>query len=313
MIKLELPTDCQNYETVIDTCLESINITRQDVKDKNLLYKDKIEQNKSDLIRISNSYYRWTRVNFLFKYQYCKLEKKDLIRMGNHQVTNLLTNEEMVKLYDEYFAKQGKPARRFYEKIINNAKNPNIRCPFCGGIGEPNELDHFLPKSDFGYYSIFPYNLIPICKDCNQKYKKTFYPTEKNNQLIHPYLDNDCFFNEQWLFARIILDADDITLTTVKFYVNPPHHWSDDKKGKVAFHFKKFDLDRRFSTRSIDYLSDLIDEIIKGKENHRNIEYFISERLDTVIDNSRYHINSWKKSLYQAIKAEINNIWYSIK
>lgn len=312
MIRLNLPVDCQDYEIVVDTCLESINITRKDVKDKNLLYKDKINQNKFDLIRISESYIRWARVNFLFKYQYCKLEDNDLIRMGNNQITNLLNNKEMVNLYDDYFSKKGKPARQFYEKIINNAKNPNILCPFCGGVGEPNELDHFLPKSGFGYYSIFPYNLIPICKDCNQLYKKTFYPTEKNKQLIHPYLDNDCFFNEQWLFATIIIDTNDITLSTVKFYVNPPHGWSDDKKGKVIFHFDTFNLDRRFSTQSVGDLGDLMDEIIRSKQNNRNIQDFISERLDTVINSTRYYINSWKKSLYQAIKAEINNIWNSI-
>lgn len=303
MIKIELPADCQNYENIIDTCCNNMQ--------KNSLYKLKIMQNKSDLIRISNSYTRWARVNFLFKYQYCKLEEEDLIRMGNHQVTNLLTNEEMVKLYDEYFAKQRKPARRFYEKIINNAKNPNIRCPFCGGIGEPNELDHFLPKSDFGYYSIFPYNLIPICKDCNQKYKKTFYPTEKNNQLIHPYLDNDCFFDEQWLFARIILDTDDINLSTVKFYVNPPHHWSDDKKGKVQFHFEMFDLKERYTIKSTLELSQVISQIREFKENGKLNEVDILECLILpVIRDNR--VNNWKKILYEAIEQEFSSIWSSI-
>lgn len=303
MIKIELPADCQNYENIIDTCCNNMQ--------KNSLYKLKIMQNKSDLIRISNSYTRWARVNFLFKYQYCKLEEEDLIRMGNHQVTNLLTNEEMVKLYDEYFAKQRKPARRFYEKIINNAKNPNIRCPFCGGIGEPNELDHFLPKSDFGYYSIFPYNLIPICKDCNQKYKKTFYPIEKNNQLIHPYLDNDCFFDEQWLFARIILDTDDINLSTVKFYVNPPHHWSDDKKGKVQFHFEMFDLKERYTIKSTLELSQVISQIREFKENGKLNEVDILECLILpVIRDNR--VNNWKKILYEAIEQEFSSIWSSI-
>ncbi|EXI62012.1 hypothetical protein MHD_01060 [Mannheimia granulomatis] len=302
MIKLELPNDCQNYETIVDTCLESINITRQDVKDRNLLYKDKIEQNKSDLIRISKSYIKLAQVNFLFKYQYCKLDGGELIRMGNHQITNLLTNKEMIELYDDYFSKKDKPAREFYEKIINNAKNPNIQCPFCGGVGEPNELDHFLPKSGFGYYSIFPYNLIPICENCNQKRKKTFYPTKRNEQLIHPYLDNNCFFDEQWLFAEIILDSHDIILSTAKFYVRPTDIWSDDTKGKINFHFEKFELDRIFSTKSAVELGDIIDEIITSKNNNRKIQDFITERLDTIISSKRHHVNSWKKLYINPLK-----------
>lgn len=302
MIKIELPADCQNYENIIDTCCNNMQ--------KNSLYKLKIMQNKSDLIRISNSYTRWARVNFLFKYQYCKLEEEDLIRMGNRQITNLLTNKEMVKLYDDYFSKKGKYARKFYEKIINNAKNPNIRCPFCGGIGEPNELDHFLPKSGFGYYSIFSYNLIPICKDCNQIHKKSFYPTEKNKQLIHPYLDNNCFFNEQWLFAKIILD-DDIALITVKFYVTPPHHWSDDKKGKVQFHFEMFDLKERYTIKSTSELSQVISQIREFKENGKLNEVDILECLILpVIRDNR--VNNWKKILYEAIKQEFSSIWSSI-
>ncbi|MBF4102148.1 hypothetical protein INT80_00710 [Gallibacterium anatis] len=50
---------------------------------------------------------------------------------------------------------------------------------FLWGINIPTEIDHFLPKSEFCYYSIFPYNLIPICKDCNQTYKKNFFPENK--------------------------------------------------------------------------------------------------------------------------------------
>lgn len=298
MIRLELPNDCKNYFEILTSCISN---------NSNILY-NKLKDNKSNLIIICSweLYKIYVSENDIFHaLELCKLldSQPDLVSIRNH---------EMKTLYTQYFSKKGTSVRRFYERIISNAKNPKIQCPFCGGISEPNELDHFLPKSDFGYYSIFPYNLIPICKDCNQIYKRDFYSTEKNEQFIHPYLDDNCFFNDQWLFAEIIVDTDDITLSTVKFYVNPPCHWSDDKKGKVKFHFKKLDLDRRFSTQSVGDLGDLIDEMIRSKQHGRNIQDFISERLDTVINSTRYYMNSWKKSLYQAMKAEINNIWNSI-
>lgn len=302
MIKLKLPSDCQNYSDIIDACY-------QPMRDSNPL-KQKIIGNKNGLISISTSYIRWAEANNLFKYKYCKISDDEYLIMPNGSRVNLLTNNDMIQLYEEYF--RGKKRGGFYEKIIISAKNPKIQCPFCCGIGEPEELDHFLPKSNLGYYSIYPYNLIPICKTCNQTWKKTFFPEEKNEQLIHPYLDNDCIFNEQWLFAEITIDNSDVSLSTVKFYVKPPNHWSDDLKGKVRFHFEKFDLDRRFSIKSVGDLGDLMEKIIRSKQNGRNIQDFIDEHLDTIINSTRYYINSWKKPLYQAIKEEINNIWNSI-
>ncbi|VEI46040.1 HNH endonuclease [Actinobacillus equuli] len=92
----------------------------------------------------------------------------------------------MVKLY-EYCLRDCR-CGDVYDTIINLAQS--VKCPFCGGIGKPTQIDHFLPKSRYGHFSVLPENLIPVCKDCNTEYKKEFYPTEKNKQLIHPYLDD---------------------------------------------------------------------------------------------------------------------------
>lgn len=297
MIKLKLPIDCQNYSAIIDACY-------QPMRESNPL-KQKIIENKNGLISISTSYIRWAETNNLFKYKYCKIPDDEYLIMPNSSTVNLLTNNDMIKIYEEHFRDNRRGG--FYEKIINSAKNPKIQCPFCCGIGEPEELDHFLPKSNLGYYSIYPYNLIPICKTCNQTWKKTFFPEEKNEQLIHPYLDNDCIFNEQWLFAEITIDNSDISLSTVKFYVNPPNHWSEDLKGKVRFHFEKFELDKRFSTRVGIDLGELIDEVIYAKSNNTNPQDFISARL--AIHKESYPANHWKKALYQAFELQIRDIW----
>lgn len=299
MIRLKLPNDCKNYLEILTSCISNMN-------QSNILYNN-LKDNKSNLIiRCSwDLYKRYVSQNeILHALNLCKLldSKPDLVSIRNH---------EMISLYTQYFSKKGTSARRFYEKIISNAKNPKIQCPFCGGIGEPNELDHFLPKSDFGYYSIFPYNLIPICKDCNQIYKRDFYSTEKSEQFIHPYLDDNCFFNDQWLFAEIIVDTDDITLSTVKFYVNPPHHWNDDKKGKVMFHFEKLNLKERYTIKSGLELSQLMSQIIEFKARGKLNEVDVLECLILpVIGDNR--VNSWKKALYEAIKKEFSSLWGAI-
>ena len=265
--------------------------------------RSRLVNNRNDLIfrSLFILYNKYARNNDLY------LILNLLKYIGIEQGLIPIINKDVLYLYNTYFSKKGKSTREFYNQIINLAKNPKIQCPFCSGLGEPSELDHFLPKSVLGYYAIFPYNLIPICKDCNQKYKKGFYPTIKNEQLIHFYLDNDCFFNEQWLFAEIIIDNYDISLSTVRFYVNPPNHWSEDLKGKVRFHFEKFELDKRFSTRVGIDLGELIDEVIDAKKNNINPQDFISARL--AIHRESYPENHWKKALYQAFEQQILNIW----
>ncbi len=40
----------------------------------------------------------------------------------------------MIKLYDKYFVEKRDQHNNYYDKIINNAKNPKIHCPFCGEL-----------------------------------------------------------------------------------------------------------------------------------------------------------------------------------
>lgn len=185
----------------------------------------------------------------------------------------------------------------FYDSILNYAKDPLIQCPFCGGISEPTEIDHFLPKSLHAQYTIFPYNLVPICKDCNQSYKKTFYPKNKNDQLIHPYLDEDCYFNDKWLYATCKIDSN-FKISEVEFYVTPPDYWDKDKKDKIQFHFKKFELNKRFAIKAATEISCLNNIIFSLKNEFNSIEKI----LNCVINNKDFSINYWKIVLYRAIK-----------
>ncbi|APW55537.1 hypothetical protein M8868_08380 [Pasteurella multocida] len=301
MIKIKLPTDCQNYSNIIDSCCNGI------LRDREL--KTKIIVNKGGLLRISKYYLKLAKNNCLFKYKYHICHSDEIIRMGRFD-SDLLTCTDMKKLYEDYFVR--KRCGSYYDKIINYAKDPLIQCPFCGGIGVPSELDHFLPKVHFAYYSIFPYNLVPICKDCNKSCKNEFYPTEINKQLIHPYLDDDCFFEEQWLFANYCIE-NNIASGTVNYYVSPPTNWSEDKKGKVKFHFEQFKLDERFSIRAAPYLVDLIAQITRAKSKSKLSEADCIEIiLDPIINESEYNKNHWKVALYQAVKNKFTHIWTNI-
>ena len=45
-------------------------------------------------------------------------------------------------------------------------------CPSCGDGGDPDTLDHYLPKDVFPELSILLMNLTPMCSKC-QRIKKT--------------------------------------------------------------------------------------------------------------------------------------------
>ncbi|MCW9718135.1 hypothetical protein [Avibacterium sp. 21-599] len=304
MIKLDLPIDCMNYTQVIDSCINKMR--------KNNILKITLKKRKYDLIEISKLYMKWGKSNELFK---ClRLHNNQPINMRNCYINDNQATNGMIKIYTIYFVKNR--CGGFYDKIINNAKNPDIQCPFCGGINFPSELDHFLPKKSFSYYAIFPYNLIPICKDCNQIYKREFYPKNKNQQLIHPYLDSEQVFNEKWLYAKCIIDSTSLDLgmeekLSVEFYVNPPSNWEEDKKEKVKFHFGKFNLAERFAVHSVSSLKTLLNQIKGYKSGNLPMQDAEKYLIDSDIEREKSP-NSWKKALFEAVKKELPTIWSNI-
>lgn len=71
--------------------------------------------------------------------------------------------------------------KRIDEAIFDALNEFGKKCPYCsknlyeGGIRDKMEIDHFIPVSRGGQH--FPWNLVPICKDCNRK-KRAKLPTD---------------------------------------------------------------------------------------------------------------------------------------
>ena len=119
-------------------------------------------------------------------------------------------------------------------------------------------------------------------------------------------MDEDCFFNEQWLYAEYIDDGTEFG--TVSYYLVPPSGWSDDKKNKIKFHFEKFHLADRFSEFSSGNLSDILVQMKSHKMNGAFMEDFEKCSIDSVITKER-KANHWKKALFQAVKTKLSVIW----
>ncbi|WP_172675301.1 HNH endonuclease [Virgibacillus halodenitrificans] len=201
----------------------------------------------------------------------------------------------MKKMYEQKLV--GGPGRSFYNIII--ASPPHGKCPLCGERDATN-LDHHLPKAHYASVAITPYNLVPICKDCNF-IKLDNKPNSEENVPLNPYYDN--IEDDRWLFAEIGVENDKI------FYyyeVKCPDWWDETLKRKVHNYFNKLELNKLYSKNALIEINDFIDYLL---------DIFLTGGVEALqktlegIANSceRSRLNSWKTALYSSLSS---NRWF---
>lgn len=211
-----------------------------------------------------------------------------------------LTKGELVKLYDDYFVPEEKAARSVYDSIMSAASE---KCPFCGGIGTPRNLDHFLPKAFFPQFSVLPLNLVPSCRDCNMDGKGARVVGSAEAQLIQPYLDHPRFFEEQWVFASYVPEACG-SPGAFSFVASPPEAWSSSDKLRVVNHFEVFGLSRRYAVKAAEHLGVVIDQIERLRRIGVSDADIRSAVLQPGIERSPF-VNHWMRPMYQALDSAL--------
>ena len=285
MIKLNAPS--YNFLQSLETCIEGIT--------GNNALKAKIIHNKNALNEEGQSYLASAQTGELYTFGPVMCAKgEDPIVIDN------LTKSELVKLYDTYYVKAGKPGRSVYNSLMLAADE---KCPFCGGIGRPRNLDHFLPKAHFPIFSILPNNLVPSCRDCNMDGKGQGFAITKAQQVIQPYLDDMMFFNEQWVFASYTPSGNDEPGTFI-YFVNPPGNWDADDKARVITHFTDFELAVRFATKASEELATSLTQINLLKELGISNDQVRQTLVEPVINGAPF-VNHWRRGMYQALAEAI--------
>lgn len=209
-------------------------------------------------------------------------------------IVGTLKKSHFSKLYSQYFVPDKKPARALYDKLIVTA---NGKCPFCGDVGHVKTLDHYLPKANFPVYSVLPANLVPCCRDCNSE-KLNAFPTTQDGQSIHPYYDDDKYFNERWLSARVVPGSPPI----LEFFVSAPVHWSPTEKARVEAHFSGYSLAARFGVEAGGEMSEAIQTRRTLLFGHSPAQY--ADHLQEVSDLSPALINNWRRVMYATLAAD---------
>lgn len=283
MIRLNLPD--VNFAEVIGVCESGMKQTH---------LKDKLMAAEKELLAFGVSYECAGNDGNLFR-----LPSFPAVRGQDRLVADPLTRDDLLRIYDGYFVPSHKPARRVYDRLMVAAKE---KCPFCGGIGRPRNLDHYLPKTHFPQFSVLPLNLIPSCRDCNMDGKQSQYANNANEQLIHPFLDNERFFKEQWIEATFEPALGKFGV--VVYSAAPPHSWSTVDKERVRKHFKDFDLGKRFSIKAAEALPSLLEQIARLKDMHIEANKIREVLLRPVVEKAA-SVNDWRRVMYQAISVSL--------
>ncbi|OUS73090.1 hypothetical protein B5G52_05110 [Pseudoalteromonas sp. A601] len=276
MIKLDLKKIDMEY--TFNACADGITDKKE---------QKRYNQSLPELINLADEYVDLGEQGLLYKIPALSKENSDKPVVGS------IHSDELKELYNYYMVKRP-VGRKAYDKIMATAQE---RCPFCGGIGNPRNLDHYLPKKHFPLFSITPHNLIPSCRDCNMDGKGTRYAKQLEKQIIHPYLDNFIFFNSQWVFA----EYKEGQPGEINYYVSAPEQWGEHDKSRVEEHFRAFELARIYGRVASSHLGELLPQLNSMSEQFPDEPELIARILLKPVIESIEFKNHWKRVMYQAI------------
>lgn len=281
MMRLNSPT--HSFDQIIDACSTGIS--------GNPALHSRLMAGKPLLLAGEAEYLGAASVGELFS-----IPPLHAARNTDPVVVGELTKSDLIKIYDQYLVPEEKPARSIYDALMNAAKE---KCPFCGGIGTPRTLDHFLPKAHFPKFSILPWNLVPSCRDCNMDGKAHSFASSADEQLIHPYADRAGFFEEQWIFARYPHNIAGQP-GEFEYFVSPPTNWDEVDRKRANKHFRDFDIAKRYATKAGEPLGTILNQIQSMRAIGLGVGEINSVLLTPGVERAPF-INHWQRGMYQAL------------
>lgn len=182
---------------------------------------------------------------------------------------------------------QTKTAQSVIKEIVDNL-NPKheSKCLFCG-IGEYEEIDHYLPKEHFPQYSILFKNLLPICGKCNKK-KGENIPGDKFDYL---HLIYDLISLDDYLKLDIIFKTGSNN-PILDFQI---HH--NNTSTLIQKHIEALNLISRYNKKGLQYILR-----IKALHSDFGEQYAIDELNRNFLETSAYFgANFWKSVLIKKL------------
>jgi hypothetical protein len=169
-------------------------------------------------------------------------------------------------------------------------------CPYCN-FGEQWEHDHYLPKSAFPEFSLYPNNLVPICKQCNGK-KLARY--QQNGIRLFQHLFSELNGVVGFLCVAIAYEP----RLRVEYSLTRPASLTPAQFTVLEQHFDKLDLADRYARQASTVLAKLVRQFRKP-ENLALGPGHLRQRLnqmavDRTAASPPHH---WEAVLMQALAA----------
>ena len=213
-----------------------------------------------------------------------------------HGVADVVSNQELVDVYDLRMSRQSSPGRDIYDAL--RLLPENGVCPFCAQRNV-STLDHVLPKSLFSALAVVPDNLVGACRDCNHA-KSSNAPSRADDSPIHPYFDD--ISGEQWLHATVV----EHDVAVVKFHVNLVSNWTDQLNSRVRRQFEKLNLASLYSFQAAQELTGQRANIARIFDA-RGAAGVREEMVHQQRSWENVRLNSWQAATFHALS---RSTWY---
>lgn len=258
------------------TCILSIG-------DKNLPYKNRL----LSVAHIVNR--EWVIFNERKNPMHFHLFNPCPSPLDQYKVAGNATKGDFKLLYTRYMVKGRRDARKIYDKL--RASSHGL-CPLCG-INQATTLDHYLPKAHYPILSVYPWNLVPACKDCNTGKSDPVFKSASDLPL-YPYGDDLKFYKSDWIEATI---TSKYGILNFHFFPRPPDRWLDVEKRRALIHFSSYDLESKYKLNAAQFVTSIVLNIrtlLKSGDADEVIEYY-SSMANEVPPNSTL------RAMYKAI------------
>jgi hypothetical protein len=169
-------------------------------------------------------------------------------------------------------------------------------CPYCN-FGEQWEHDHYLPKSVYPEFALYPNNLIPICKQCNGK-KLARYKENGVRLFKHLFSELDGVAG----FLRVMVAYE--PKLHVEYSLTRPVTLTAAQFSVLEMHFDKLDLADRYARQASTVLAKLVRQF-RSAESLALGPHQLRQRLNQMaLDRAAASPpNHWEAVLMQALAA----------
>lgn len=173
---------------------------------------------------------------------------------------------------------------------------PTGKCAYCYQL-KAHEVDHYLPKSKFGEYSIYSPNLVPICTICNGKKSNRYAREGGGRRYVHPY-------NDYLSGTSLNVLAGDVRIgdsVTVSYKLVRPDGIDDDFWTTVLSQFEDLKLLTRYADEAAENMAGNLPVFYAHfqRGGAEELRYQISLVKNAMED--QYGANHWWTALYTSL------------